>query len=357
VAGESVDSWLEAIARRYAIPFGLIVTASGVSPTPQTRPGWLDLAESDLASISAATAVELESVRALTLHRYHDHLPSNHDWRRLKRALWVRNNSARFCPQCLFDTGGRWQLTWRLNWHVACPHHGCLLAELCPSCHRPQRRKAPRAGVAPGPGALCDGLESCGTNLAEHVPTTVEQPVLVAQQKVFALLDGRMTDLPLYSDAPQSWPAVLTDLKLLTQWILKSADQAQLDLHLPADLWAATAEHRQATSWPYGLYWRNPRINPSALDMASAGTVAIKILGAADVSVATQVLRKLMKTSADAGSYRHPISNPSCLTPVLRLIQHDAYQPVRGDRKLHSRLNRIDAASQGLSGGPPNSAR
>lgn len=332
LAGESVDSWLEAIARRYAIPFGLVVKASGVSPKPRTRPGWLALAESDLAGISAATAVELESVRALTLHRYHDHLLPDHDWRRLNRALWVRNNGARFCPQCLLDTGGHWQLTWRLNWHFACPRHGCLLAELCPSCHRPQRCKAPRAGAVPRPGALCDGLESCGTNLAEHMPTNVEQPVLIAQQKVFALLDGRMTDLPLYSDAPQSSPAVLTDMKLLTQWILKSADQAQLGLHLPADLCAATAVHRQATSWPYGVYWRNPRINPSALDMASAATVAIKVLGAADVSVATQVLRKLMKTSADAGSYRHPISIPRRLTPALRHIQYDAYEPVRATK-------------------------
>jgi hypothetical protein len=357
VAGESVDSWLEAIALRYGIPFSFVVKACGVSPMPQTRPAWLALAESDLSGISAATEVELESVRALTLHRYRDNLAPNQDWRRLKRSLWIRNNDARFCPKCLFDNGGHWRLAWRLNWHFVCPHHGCMLSEVCSRCRRPQRCNAPRASAVPRPGGLCDALSACGTSLAENVPTTVERPVLEAQQKMLDLLDGCVMDLPLYSDAPQSSVAVLTDLKLLTQWILKSADQAQLDLHLPADLCAATAVHRQATSWPFGLYWRNPRTNPSALDMATAGTLAIKVVGAADVSVATQVLRQLMETATDAGSYRHPVSNPTLLTPVLRLIQHDAYQPVRADRKLRSRLLRRDAASQGLSVGSPNSGR
>jgi hypothetical protein len=357
VAGESIDSWLEAIARRYGLPFGLVVKACGDFPTPQTRPGWLALAESDLAGISVATAVDLANVRALTLHSYRDNLGRDQDWRHLKRALWIRNNSARFCPQCLFDSGGHWRLTWRLNWHFVCPYHRCLLVEVCPNCRKPQRSRAPCAGKVPRPGALCDGRPMCGTNLAEQVPTTIEQLVLVAQQKIVALLDGRVTDLPLYGDARPSPLAVLTDLKLLTQWILKSADHTQLGLHLPPDLCAATAAHRRETNWPYGLYWCNARINPSVVDVAGATTVAIKVLGAADVSVATHVLRQLMETSADAGLYQMPISKPRYLTPALRLIQYDAYRPVRADRRLRRRLIRKEAQPHGLSRRSPNSAR
>ncbi|MFE1907623.1 TniQ family protein [Streptomyces gardneri] len=39
-------------------------------------------------------------------------------------------------PHCLAETGGRWQLAWRLGWSFACTRHHILLADRCPACLR-----------------------------------------------------------------------------------------------------------------------------------------------------------------------------------------------------------------------------
>src|SRR5262249_56815433 len=41
-----------------------------------------------------------------------------------------------YCPACLREDGGRWQLVWRLPWAFACPRHHRLLADTCPACRR-----------------------------------------------------------------------------------------------------------------------------------------------------------------------------------------------------------------------------
>src|SRR4029077_3158541 len=72
---------------------------------------------------------------------------------------------ARFCLTCLSETGGRWQLWWRLRWAFACPNHQCLLADTCPRCDRWQRIGPHPHGLVLGVpakrtaplGAICDG--------------------------------------------------------------------------------------------------------------------------------------------------------------------------------------------------------
>ncbi|MER5897677.1 TniQ family protein [Streptomyces sp. NPDC001876] len=42
--------------------------------------------------------------------------------------------TSRYCPACLADNGGRWQLHWRLGWTFACTRHRLMLLERCPRC-------------------------------------------------------------------------------------------------------------------------------------------------------------------------------------------------------------------------------
>ncbi|MFD3805974.1 TniQ family protein [Streptomyces sp. NPDC058619] len=42
--------------------------------------------------------------------------------------------TSRYCPACLAQSRGRWQLRWRLGWTFACPRHLLLLLERCPVC-------------------------------------------------------------------------------------------------------------------------------------------------------------------------------------------------------------------------------
>ena len=81
---------------------------------------------------------------------------------------------SRFCPTCLAETGGRWQLWWRLRWAFACPIHQCLLADTCPCCDRWQRIGPHPHGLVPTP-ARCSrkadnaygrDLRRCGADLS-----------------------------------------------------------------------------------------------------------------------------------------------------------------------------------------------
>lgn len=61
---------------------------------------------------------------------------------------------SRYCPQCLRANGGRWLLTWRVRWSIACIRHRVLLAERCPACgHTPRLQLA--SGREPAEAATC----------------------------------------------------------------------------------------------------------------------------------------------------------------------------------------------------------
>jgi hypothetical protein len=84
------------------------------------------------AALSAATGADPGVLSAMTLERY-DQVAVSID--RERRTLthppaWRRHAGSRYCPACLRETGGRWQLSWRLPWTYACLIHSCLLADL-----------------------------------------------------------------------------------------------------------------------------------------------------------------------------------------------------------------------------------
>ncbi|MER5966848.1 TniQ family protein [Streptomyces sp. NPDC002057] len=117
--GEALDSWLEAIAARLSCPFTDVLGALGLPNRDPTAaapvlPRWTTWATADeLAAITDVTGVAADVLTAMTLQPYDGHaveiVPGQ---RRVHRqALWGRAGS-RFCPACLEETGGRWQLTW-----------------------------------------------------------------------------------------------------------------------------------------------------------------------------------------------------------------------------------------------------
>jgi hypothetical protein len=129
----------------------------------------------------------------------------------------------------------------------------------------------------------------------------------------------------------------------LTQWILTSVGQSEMDRHLPADIGAAVAQHRRSTGWPHGVVWRSARTVPSALDTAVGVVIALKVLAVKNVSAATVMLEQLMASSS-TGPYRAPISNGAGLSPAVGAIHDAAYAVIRADQKLMSRLARAAAA-------------
>lgn len=153
--GEALDSWLEALARRLHTPLGEVLRHFGF-PARLGRgdhlkgipPDWtILLSEQETMAIAYASGLDLQTVTSMTLAHYDQRaLRINFERRYVNRwVLWGRGGGSRFCPDCLRDNDGRWQLAWRLGWSYACVLHGLLLADCCPDCGRIQRQR-PRSG-------------------------------------------------------------------------------------------------------------------------------------------------------------------------------------------------------------------
>ena len=111
------------------------------------------LSDDDAAAIAASCQLGIADVHALTLARY-DGIALRLDRQSghvVRNLLWGRAAGSRFCPECLAQTGGRWQLAWRLGWSFACLIHSRLLADACPRV-RPDATP-PAAPVNAGPAS------------------------------------------------------------------------------------------------------------------------------------------------------------------------------------------------------------
>ena len=88
------------------------------------------------ASMATAAGISVDTVHAMTFAHF-DQTPLRTTTRKpmVSRVFpWARASGSRYCPQCLVESGGRWQLAWRLGWSFACLKHACLLADVCPKC-------------------------------------------------------------------------------------------------------------------------------------------------------------------------------------------------------------------------------
>ncbi|MEC4015482.1 TniQ family protein [Streptomyces sp. H27-D2] len=95
------------------------------------------LTEGELELLERRTGVGAEQLRVMTLEAFDGSLVRiTGQTRRLTApANWrFYGTTSRYCPACLADNGGRWQVHWRLGWTFACTRHRVLLLERCPRC-------------------------------------------------------------------------------------------------------------------------------------------------------------------------------------------------------------------------------
>jgi hypothetical protein len=130
VRPEAIDSWLEVSARYMALRLRAVARALDLPVA--TRPTWIRwLSRDQLDVIQAAAGVSTSVVEALTLSVYDGIAlqldPNSH---RLDASFpFGALSRSRFCPECLRESDGRWQLAWRLGWSFACVAHNCVLAD------------------------------------------------------------------------------------------------------------------------------------------------------------------------------------------------------------------------------------
>src|SRR5439155_17025579 len=142
--GEGLDSWLEAYARRLRACSGDLLDHVGLAGATLTRMvTTLTTAERDI--LGAGTGIAPHVLTSMTLQPFHGIAVTVDPARRVvvHPPAWRRQAGSRFCPACLHDSNGRWQLRWRLPWAFGCPTHARLLVDLCPAAGSGQPRTEP----------------------------------------------------------------------------------------------------------------------------------------------------------------------------------------------------------------------
>ncbi|MFC1408801.1 TniQ family protein [Streptacidiphilus sp. N1-12] len=208
IAGEALDSWLEAYARRLKVTAPALLSFLGL---PGSRPELMTqrLTPKEHEALGRATGLSPRALTELTLEPYSGLTVSFHPSKvgMGRPPMWrYYGSNSRFCPQCLAETSGRWLLAWRQPWSFACLDHQCLLAERCPSCQQPVRARGTRVGGPSMPSLCTRGRQltqgsqrpriSCGFPLSQAPapPLPSHGLVLPAQEHVNAVLAKAASD-------------------------------------------------------------------------------------------------------------------------------------------------------------------
>ena len=310
--GEAIDSWLEAIAHRTGTAFVELDAALRPDDTVAERVRgslWpVHLPPRDMDIIAAAADLPAAVVEAMTLARY-DGVALSLDGRKGRSGgwHWGRGHRSRYCPDCLADSGGRWQLHWRLGCVFACTEHRCLLADTCPHCGNFPRRHRPRGALVPSPGrcahpsagtAAPSRLIRCGADLASAPVTRLraDHPALRAQQRVLDVLAAGHATFGVYADHPHPARAVLADLHAIASRILAYGTAEEIADRVPADLAHALTGIRSSSASSAPASTRRSELSSAggATATAVAVTAAAAILDRSDIADAGESLRWLV---------------------------------------------------------------
>ena len=353
VAGEALDSWIEQGAHRLDAHLGdyLGVLAAadyrGRGDHRHREPAhWtVQLPDHAAARLAALTGLAPAQLHAMTLARYDGTVlridPQNHVV--VRQYLWGRASGSRFCPDCLRDSGGRWQLWWRLGWAFACLQHHQLLADTCPACHQPQRQRFAPVHVIPRPGHCMRPLterqgiaeQRCGGDLtrAGVLSLPVNHPALTTQRLLLEIINSGRTARGIYADDPQPAHRVLADARALANRVLSYATTEELSGVVPADLLSAyNAPAAQLTAFHTRAARRPGFLAPTHAIRAAVGlTVAFSALDATDVQTGGTVLRWLIKGMRErqvAVSATSTASWGQGTSPALAAVQLAALGPL-----------------------------
>lgn len=247
--GEALDSYLEAIAYRSHTTWRDIVSAVGLGESAMRSGtgiyGWLvRLTRSQSAALSRATGIDAARLESMTVAGL---IPCSRAASESSSPMPILRAPARsrYCPQCLGDSNGRWQLWWRLRWAIACPRHHCLLADCCPVCGCWQRVGALWSYTRAAPGfcsrraitshhgkeSRCDG--ALWDSAVPHFAT--DHPVLIAQQRILKCLTERSVSQGIYSYAAVDVPQFLADLAAVVNRMFRNSSTDIIKRHIPID--------------------------------------------------------------------------------------------------------------------------
>ncbi|MYS21569.1 TniQ protein [Streptomyces sp. DvalAA-14] len=316
--GESLDSWLEALARRLHTRYGSLLSHLGLVNQPKdsgrsNAVNWtVALSDEEASGIAHATGVNREVIHALTLARFGGRaVLIDHEKRKVNRhRLWGRGAGSRYCPDCLAESCGRWQLNWRLGWSFACVRHRLLLADACPACGRLPRRYPFSRHSVPLPGVcgfrpsreLHPVAPGCGQDLAraENLRLPKEHPALKAQSLLSQTIEAGTADFGQYAHLPQACAVALSEVRAVAGRMLTSMDAAGLATLVPGDVLDAHLHPEPGARPKRQEPERAGFMAPPTAAMTAVGVIAaLRVLGEEDLATAARTLRPLTSTVRD----------------------------------------------------------
>lgn len=319
IPGEALDSWLESLAHRTHTGFGDLLVAVGLPTANQQDAGrWItQLTAHQLRSISDATETTPERISVMTLAWYSGRA-LHVDPRKAtttRQFAWGQVRGSRFCPACLDETGGRWQLAWRLELSFACLIHRRLLADTCPGCSKPQRIRphvgyaVPQPGLCgnPGSGALGRSAPRCLSDLREidTLALPAHHPVIQAQTTINRLISVESEVFGLYCHWLEPTSRILADMRAIATRALAYGDTGDIEKLIPEDLFqtyhAATGNRRIRGETSRGLTRSALAAGANAPTVATGILIALETLSAQDINGAGERLRWLVSTSRSKG--------------------------------------------------------
>jgi len=355
VAGEALDSWMEAYAARLGTSIGDLAEAFDLPRRPRTGrdrgqplPIWTTVLHSHEANrIAVATGIDPQHLIGMTLQRYDGVGVSLDREARTVRTyrLWGRRRGSRYCPACLADSNGRWQLAWRLSWSFCCLRHGLLLVDGCPGCGQTPRAASQRSTGVPNPGH-CSGPEPtirhhakirtgiCGFPLAtaDAVAVAATDSFMMAQRYVNDLLAG--TDpMPIVHGITTPAAEVLADIKAVAAGMLTVIDEHDLT-ELPASILAQWRAANQTSTHRRRRTGFGPPPNAGSTAIAVSG--AVQVITAPDISSAADRIGWVIDRALGRGLKATPTVMTSNWGPTSPNLQRILL------RALDSRLRPLD---------------
>ena len=289
--GEALDSWLEATALAMGATLGSVAAAANL-PTAAVPPWQRWLSSDQLQSLTTATGISGEALEAMTLSRY-DGLALRLDpkTRRLDPNFPFGALSwSRYCPACLRETRGRWQLSWFLAWSFACLKHNCLLVDYCPEC-RVHQRSTQQYRRVPSPAAC-----RCGRPL-DLAPTVQlladDHSFLWSQRAINDMIGKGHIGFGVFGPYPRPHNEVLVAVRSLANRALTFAAEQGLSIEKVFDestgrgsVEFIPAEARRTLS---------NRPPQHALEMAVGVTIAMRVLTQPSITEAGKYARSFLE--------------------------------------------------------------
>lgn len=300
--GEALDSWIETIASRHGVTLAEILAGVGIRYDP--RPLWMVFLGSEQSNaLSVMTEIDPAAIAAMTMQGLDGRaLAIHHDGDEVRLAIEFPFGTrwrSRYCPQCLDESDGRWQVIWRSGWSFACTKHRRLLADVCPRCSRVQRYTAHPVGLVPRPGfcalpARETRRERCGGYLRQSQDAIAgcSNGMIEAQAIILRVIADGYANFGIYRQDPQPAATALADIKTLCVRILSHAKRQGLNKH--QRVIEAPEQLRELLRWRHFRNTEQCKAPEAAFDAGIGLWAAVKILSSDSITDAAEILRSLI---------------------------------------------------------------